>query len=181
VANSLITDRQIVAEMLRVIHNKSALLKRVNRDYQDQFARTGAKVGSTINIRKPAQFTVRSGPVANIQDVTETTVPLTIQPEIGIDFAFSDFDLSLTIDKFSERYIQPAAKKLATDRHADRRGHVQGHVELGRCAGHPSGEQQAAQKLVLDAGVVLDQQRRRRRWTATWSRRRPPRRTCCST
>ena len=158
-ANALITDRAIVAEMIRSIHNRSALLKRVNRDYQDQFANRGAKVGSTINIRKPAQFTVRSGPVANIQDVTETTVPMTIQPEIGIDFAFSDYDLALTIDKFSERYIQPAAKKLASA--IDVKIVTAMMAATGQSVGTPGtppASTQAAQKLVLDAGVVLTNQ-----------------------
>lgn len=155
-ANALITPSMITQEMLRVLHNKSALLGRVNKDYQDMFARNGGKVGTTINIRKPPMFTVRSGPVANIQDVTETSIPLTIQPEFGIDFAFSDFDLALSIDRFSERYIQPAAKRLATE--LDYRIVQAMYKATGNSVGTPGtvpATQQAAQALFLNAGKVL--------------------------
>ena len=132
------------------------MVSKVSTKYDDMFGKTGGKVGSTINVRKPPQFTVRSGPVANIQDVTETSVPVTIQPEFGIDFAFSDYDLALSIDQFSQRYIMPAAKRLATE--LDMRITQAMIAATGNSVGTPGtppASQQAAQKLFLDAGVVL--------------------------
>lgn len=109
-----ITEQEIVAEAVRIAHNKSAFLKKVNRDYEEMFMKPGMKPGDTIYVRKANQFTIRSGAVANIQDVNEAKIPVTIQPEIGIDIAFSEYDLALKLDKFTERYIEPAAKKLAS-------------------------------------------------------------------
>ncbi len=146
----------ITQEMIRILHNKSALIKHVNTDYQSMFAKNGGKVGQTINIRKPPMFTVRSGPVANIQDVTESSIPLTIQPEFGIDFQFSDYDLALSIDQFSKRYIAPAAARLATE--LDYRIVQAMYKTAGNSVGTPGtvpATQQAAQKLFLDAGVLL--------------------------
>lgn len=114
-ADNLITSSIITAETLRILHNESAFLGNVNREYNDQFAKSGAKAGATVNVRRPVQYTVRSGATANFQDVNETTVPITIQPEFGIDWDFTDFDLTLSVDKFSERYLQPAGKRLATE------------------------------------------------------------------
>jgi hypothetical protein len=114
VANALITTNFIVAEALRIAHNKSAFLGRVNTQYSDLYAKEGGKVGNTINIRKPVSYTTRSGPVANLQDTVQTTVPLVIQPEIGVDFYFSDYDLTLSVDEFSNNFIKPAAIALAT-------------------------------------------------------------------
>jgi hypothetical protein len=114
-ADNLITSSIITAETLRILHNESAFLGNINREYNDQFAKTGAKAGATVNVRRPVQFTVRSGATANFQDVNETPVPITIQPEFGIDWDFTDFDLTLSVDKFSERYLQPAGKRLATE------------------------------------------------------------------
>lgn len=155
-ANALLTSSIITQEMVRILHNKSALLKLVNTDYKPMFGKDGEKAGSTVNIRKPPMFTVRSGPVANIQDVTETTVPLTIQPEFGIDFAFSDFDLVLSLDEFSKRYIAPAAKRLATE--LDRRivaAMTAATYNAVGTPGSPPASTQAAQALALNAGVIL--------------------------
>lgn len=113
-ANNVITSSIIVNETLRIAHNQSAFLGSVNTQYADKFGKTGAKVGSTINARLPVQWTIRTGPVANIQDVNETTVPITVQPEIGIDWAFSEYDLALSVDEFSDRYLMSAGAKLAT-------------------------------------------------------------------
>jgi hypothetical protein len=156
VANALITSSVITQETLRVIHNELAIVKRMNRVFEPEFGRKGEKAGATINIRKPVQFTVRSGPVASIQDVNETTVPLTIQPEFGIDFAFSDFDLALSIDEFSKRYITPAAKRLATE--LDRRAvaaMTQATFNSVGTPGTPPASQQATQLLFLQAGQKL--------------------------
>lgn len=114
-ADNLITSSIITSETMRILHNESVFLPNINREYDAEFAQKGRKAGATVNVRRPVQFTVRSGATANFQDVNETTVPITIQPEFGIDWDFTDFDLTLTVDKFSERYLQPAGKRLATE------------------------------------------------------------------
>src|SRR5690606_9648192 len=114
-ANTLITSDVIAATALEIIHNNSALLPIVNREYDDSFANSGAKDGDTIRIRKPVQFRVRRGATAQPQDVNETNTTLTIQPEIGVDWEISDRDLTLSIDTLAERYLEPAGKRLATE------------------------------------------------------------------
>jgi hypothetical protein len=114
-ADNLITPTMILSETMRVIHNESAFLGNVNTQYNDEFAKKGLKPGNTVYPRLPVQFTVRSGATASFQDVNEQTSPVTIEPEFGIDWDFSDYDLTLTIDKFSERYLQPAGKRLAAE------------------------------------------------------------------
>lgn len=114
-ADNLITSTEILAETMRIVHNESAFLPHINREYNDEFAKKGNKAGNTVYPRRPVQFTVRSGATANFQDVNETTEAITVEPEFGIDWDFTDYDLTLSIDKFSERYLQPAGKKLATE------------------------------------------------------------------
>ena len=63
-ANSLITPSWITKTTLAHLVNESAFAPYVNKDYTDQFRMAGAKVGTTINVRKPVQGTVRSGAVA---------------------------------------------------------------------------------------------------------------------
>lgn len=151
-ADNFITSDIITAETLRIIHNESAFLGAINREYDDQFAREGAKAGATVNVRRPVQYTIRDGATASFQDINETKVPITINPEFGIDFDFSDFDLTLKIDKFSERYLQPAGKRLATELDV-RIGAL--YKQVFSFSGTP-GTPPATAQAALDAAVYLD-------------------------
>lgn len=111
-ANTLLTPTVITREALRILHNESTFVSNVNRSYNDRFAKTGAKIGETLNIRKPNQFNIRRGRVAQVQDVNEETIPLTIQQPIGVDMKFDSRELALTLDEFSTRYIRPAVSRL---------------------------------------------------------------------
>ena len=114
-ANNLITPAWITKTTLAHLVNNSVFIKNVDKSFTDQFRAAGAKVGTSISVRKPVQATVRSGAVANIQDVNELTFPITMEPEFGIDWQFTDFDLSLKVDRFEERYLAPMGSRLAAE------------------------------------------------------------------
>jgi hypothetical protein len=91
----------------------------MDRQYEPNFGTQsgfdGQKIGPTLQIRKPNQFAVRSSwPMAQ-QDLTETYASLTIDTVRGVDLNFPDASLSTDIDDFSERYIAPAAKRMAAE------------------------------------------------------------------
>lgn len=151
-ANSIITPTLLTAETLRIIHNESAFLGNINTEYDSMFAKSGAKAGQSINVRKPVQYTVRSGATANIQDVNETTVALTLQPEFGVDWAFSDNDLTASIDDFSNRYLRPAATRIAAD--LDKRiGAL--YSGISNFSGTP-GTPPSTAASILNAAAILD-------------------------
>jgi len=152
-ANSLITSSFITNETLRVLHNESMYLDKINTSYDDKFAKEGAKAGSTVNVRMPVQATIRSGATASFQDVNELVKPITISPEFGIDWAFQDFDLTLTVDKFSERYLQPFGKRLATE--LDARIASAMYKTTYNFVGTP-GTTPATAAVILAAGAKLD-------------------------
>lgn len=114
-ANTLLQPTTITRAFIKMLHNESALLSRVNKQYDSSFAKEGAKIGDTLKIRRPVQYTVRSGRTASIQDVQEYTTDLTVATQRGIDFAFNSDDLTLKIEEFSERHLKPAASRLATE------------------------------------------------------------------
>jgi len=118
-ANSFQTATIITNEVLRIAHNNSAFLGRMNTDHDDKWKGKYAP-GQTVYARRPVEFTVRSGATANVQDVTESTVPITVQPELGIDFQVNSTDLALSVrndgsvDKaFRERYLVPAGLRIS--------------------------------------------------------------------
>jgi len=117
-ADTLLTPTEINRRALKVFHNNLTFVKNCNRDYDDRFANSGAsvsgKIGPTLQIRRPVQFTVRTGNVAAIQDTVETKIDLTVSTLKGIDWDFSEDDLALTIDEFEARYLQPAMARLSS-------------------------------------------------------------------
>lgn len=105
----------ITRKALSILHNKLVFVKTINRQYDDRFARSGAKNGGTLLIREPNEFTVRTGAVIDTQDVTETTQTLTVATQLGVDVNFSSAELTLSMDDFAERILTPAMSRLAAE------------------------------------------------------------------
>jgi hypothetical protein len=117
--NSLLTPQQITREALRVLHNKLTFIGAINRQYDDSFAKSGAKIGDTLKIRLPNQFTVRSGATLSAQSVNEQSVSLQVGTQKGVDMNCSSVDLTLSLDDFSSRILEPAMAVLASSLEAD--------------------------------------------------------------
>ena len=112
-ANQLLTISMITNEALRVLTNSLVFTRAISRQYDDKFAIEGAKIGTTINLRKPPRYVGRSGPALQIESSVETYVPLTLNTQFGVDMAFTTQDLSLNISDFSDRFIKPAIAAIA--------------------------------------------------------------------
>lgn len=112
-ANSILTPTMITRESLRVLHQKCNFIGNVNRQYDNRFAQTGAKIGTSLNVRMPAKYTVRTGATLSAQDHTERSTPLTVSSQYGVDVSFTSVELTMSLDDFSQRIIEPAMSQLA--------------------------------------------------------------------
>ena len=112
-ANTLLTISLITAEAMRVLVNNLTATRLINRNYDDKFAVEGAKVGTTVNVRKPPRYVGRTGQALSVEDAEETQVPVTLTTQFGVDLNFSTADLTLSIDNFSDRFIKPAVATIA--------------------------------------------------------------------
>lgn len=112
-ANTLLNTSKILDHSLMVLENSLAMSSRIDRQYSDQFARSGGKVGATVNVRKPVRFIGRTGPNLSVENVVETSVPITLDTQYGVDFQFSSTELTLNIDEFADRYLKPAMATIA--------------------------------------------------------------------
>lgn len=117
--NTLLTPQMITREALRILHQKLNFIGNINRQYDDSFANSGAKIGDTLSIRLPNQYTVRTGKTLSTQDTTENKVPLTVATQKGVDVNFSSAELTLSLDDFSTRILEPAMAVLAANMEAD--------------------------------------------------------------
>lgn len=112
-AQTLLTPSMIAKEALMAFKNKLGFTKGVDRQYSSEFAIKGAKIGNSVTIRKPPRFTVNSGPAINIENVVEESTSLTLSNQKHVDFQFNSQDLTLTVDRFKERYLDQAVLALA--------------------------------------------------------------------
>ena len=144
-ANTLLTINMITREAVRLWKNSNAFVQHVDMQYDDSFAKTGAKIGSSLRIRLPNDFTVRTGPAAQIQDTAEQSTTLVLATQKGVDVSFNSVDRTMSLDDFSRRILAPMVNNLSGAVAADvmswrghrrhqRRGNLQLRAErCGRC------------------------------------------------
>ncbi|MEA3002169.1 MAG: hypothetical protein QOH81_957 [Sphingomonadales bacterium] len=118
-ANSLLTPVAVTREALRILHQKLNFVGNIVREYDDSFAKSGAKIGDTLKIRLPNQYTVRTGATLSAQDTSETNVALQVATQKGVDLNFTSADLTMSLDDFSSRILEPAMSVLAANMEAD--------------------------------------------------------------
>jgi coat protein Gp5 len=109
VANTLLTPTIISNELLRRFKNQLAFASGCTHEFDSNFN----KIGDTFNMRVPVKFSAVKSATLSVQDVTETTKPLQLTTQAHAGFSFSSKDLTLTIDRFSDRYLNNAAVALA--------------------------------------------------------------------
>ena len=112
-SNNLLTISMITNEALMVLENELTFSSEVERNYDDQFAVTGAKIGATLNVRRPGRFIGTTGPALNVEDFNETSVPVTLTTQFHVDTQFTTQDLALSLDMFSDRVLKPAVAAVA--------------------------------------------------------------------
>jgi hypothetical protein len=119
-SNSLVTIDMVTREALRIAHESCQFIGTVDRQYDDSFAKTGAKIGTALRVRKPNQYQRTTGSrVMDVQDQNESTATITVATQDHVDMRFNSAELALSIDEISRRYIEPAVKVLVSGIEAD--------------------------------------------------------------
>ena len=117
--NTLLTPTAVTREALRVLHQKLNFVGNINRQYDSSFAKEGAKIGDSLKVRLPNEYTVRTGATLSAQDTTETSTTLQVSTQKGVDLNFTSADLTMSLDDFSKRILDPAMSVLAANIEAD--------------------------------------------------------------
>ena len=151
-ANALLTPTAVTRKIQQVLHGKLFLAKKVNRQYDNQYETTGAKDGADIKIRLPNKYTIRTGKNLAAQDTNETSVTLTRATQIGVDMTFSSAELTVQLENFSKRIIEPAAAIVASNIENTIAAR---YVDVPNLVG-TAGTTPATMLVVLQAGARLD-------------------------
>jgi len=118
-SNNLLTIDMITRKALEILENNLVITRNVNRQYDSSFAVEGAKIGSTLRIRKPDRVLVSDGATLVTQDKNEqyTTLAVSSQKHIGVNF--TSVEMALQLDDFADRVLKPRLSQLAASIDAD--------------------------------------------------------------
>lgn len=111
--NDLLTTSYIVNTGLLVLENELIFADKVNRQYSDEFAIKEAKIGATVNIRRPPRYIGTFGPALNVEDTNETYIPVTLRNQFHVDVQFTTAELLLSMDLFKTRVLKPMIATVA--------------------------------------------------------------------
>jgi coat protein Gp5 len=91
----------------------------LNINDDSHFGVDGAKIGMSINLRKPIRPIAVVGQALQLQDAVETFVPLVLNSQVHVDMAFTSQELGLFIDEFSDRFLRPSIAQISNRVDAD--------------------------------------------------------------
>ena len=148
----LLTMSYITNEALVVLENELILANRVERQYSDEFAQTGAKIGNTVNIRRPPRYKGTYGPPLNVEDTFEQSLPVVLNYQFHVDVQFTTQDLALSMDMFKKRILRPQIATVANRIDSDTAQYcfINTAATLGTF-----GVQPASRKIFTDARAYL--------------------------
>lgn len=112
-SNNLLTISYITNEGLLVLENTLVTADKFDKQYAKEFAVNGAKIGATVNVRRPPRYVGTFGPALNVEDTNETYLPVTLNYQFHVDVQFTMADLLLSMDMFKTRVLKPMMKTVA--------------------------------------------------------------------
>jgi hypothetical protein len=102
----------ITREAVMLFKNSNAFIQNIDTQYDSMFARDGAKIGTSVRIRLPNDYTVRDGAAASIQDTAEQSTTLNLSTQRGVDVGFTSAERTMSLDDYAERVLQPMMNNL---------------------------------------------------------------------
>ncbi|MBU9236203.1 hypothetical protein KTD19_27900 [Burkholderia multivorans] len=147
----------ITNEAVRLFSQTNAFLRTVNRQYDDQFARSGAKIGSTLRIRLPNDYVVNDGPAITPQGTNEQNTSLTVAKQKNVPVSFGAAERTMSLDDYSERILAPAVNRLAAVMAGDLMNVANSACNIVMNTDSSNNLISPSAKTWLQAGALLDQ------------------------
>lgn len=150
--NSTLTIDMVTNEALRILHQKLNVIGNVNRQYDDSFAKTGAKIGSSLRVKLPPRYESNDGSTFVTNNTTENYVslPCSTQKHVGMSFTSKEF--TMDIDSFGDEFLEPAMAQLAADMEYDFLSNV--YKEVYASVGTPGTTPNSYKTIAQAAGKI---------------------------
>ena len=111
IGGKLLTSDLILKEAMWQFKNNLVACKRVFRDLESKVVNG---VGNSVSVKKPYRVKSTEGRTLGVQPLVDNTVTITINRQRNVGLKWTIQDLTLSIEDFSQRYIQPAVGEIAT-------------------------------------------------------------------
>lgn len=112
-ANAFLTPDIIAREALVLLSSSLVTADLVHRDHAAEF--TGAKIGDTVKIAGPASFVANEFTSSiSVQNITIPSINLVLEKHFDVSFEVTSKEMTLELDQFSERILEPAMLTMAT-------------------------------------------------------------------
>lgn len=116
---AILTAQDITREAAVILHEKMDFVQSINRQYDSQFAQKGAKKGVSLKIRLPNEYVTREGAIYTPQGHDEAAETLVVATQRGVDSEITSLDLTMSMDDFKQRVLEPQMSVLASIVEAD--------------------------------------------------------------
>ncbi len=113
-SQTLLNIDMLTNEALMRFDNALEMGSVADRQYEDYYAKSGAKIGDTLRVREPVRMVGKDGRALQVNTITEKSKNITVATQKHVAWPFNSSDMALTLDEYSERYIQPASAELAS-------------------------------------------------------------------
>ncbi|TDP29767.1 P22 phage major capsid protein family protein [Nocardia ignorata] len=157
-ANTFLTPDVIARQVLANLYENLVMLPLVHTGYSGEFQ---AKVGDTVNVRKPAVLNAalfdRTAGI-QVQNATETSVPVKLDKIADISLEITDESALLELESMDAQIAVPAAEGLA--QFVDRA--IIAHMKANTTAFAgvtPAGHEWDKPEVLIEAGRQLDIQK----------------------
>ncbi len=113
-SQTLLNIDMLTNEALMRFDNALEMGSVADRQYEDYYQKSGAKIGDTLRVREPVRMASASGRALQVNLITEKSRSITVADQRHVAWPFNSADMALTLDEYSERYIKPATNELAS-------------------------------------------------------------------
>jgi coat protein Gp5 len=111
-ANRILTPKVFANTMLKLLKNNLVMGQLVTTEFKNDFK----KVGDTVSVKRPPQFVIRRGRVAQVQDVVVGEAQVKLDYQCGIDLEFTSIEETLSVDELlMDQTMQSKAATLAQE------------------------------------------------------------------
>lgn len=112
--NAFLTDDIITLEGLSILENELGCKAITDRKYEALFGTHGGSNRSdTIRIRKPNQYTVRTGRTFSAQNIEDQYTTMVVDSQYGVDTEIYSDEFKQDLSSFSDQVIRPQMVLMA--------------------------------------------------------------------
>lgn len=115
-SNVLLTPEVIASQALASLNDLLVMRPLVYTDLSQEF--TNAKIGDTVNVRKPAVFTANRfdrNKGVQLQAAKEESIPVKVDQISDVSFAITNEELTMSVEDFDAQFLSPAMEAIAND------------------------------------------------------------------